>query len=192
MEIEDVARVGFAAGRTTQQQRHLAVGDGLFRQVIIDDQRVHAVVAEELAHDRAREWREVLQRRRLGSRGGDDDRVFQRAALFERLDDLCDRRTLLTDDDVDAVELLALVAAGVDVFLVEDGVDRHSRLAGLAVANDQLALATTDRNQTVDRLDAGRHRLMHRFARQDAWGLDVHTAALGDILQRTLAVDWFT
>src|SRR5690606_32720190 len=122
------------------------------------------------------ERRDVLKRSRLGRRGGDDDRVLKRAALFERLHDLGDGRTLLTDDDVDAVQLLALVAASVDGFLVQNGVDRDGGLAGLTVADDQFALAAADRNQRVDGLDAGRHRLVHRFTRQDARGFHVDAA----------------
>src|SRR5262249_41651893 len=146
---------GFAARRTAQQQRHLTIGDRLLRQIIIDDQRVHAVVAEILAHRAAGERRQELQRRRLRSCRGDDDRIFQRALVFERLDDLRDRRALLTDDDIDAVELLFLRRVLIVRFaLIEDGVDGDSGLAGLAVADDQFALAAADRDQRVDRLDA--------------------------------------
>src|SRR5690606_19845943 len=113
----------------------------------------------------------------LRGRSGDDDRVFQRAALFERLDDLGDSRTLLTDGDVDAVQLVGFGRAfAVDALLVQDGVDGDSRLADLTVANDQLALATTDRDQGVDGLQAGLHGLMHRLAGDDARSLDVHAA----------------
>src|SRR5690606_16069526 len=92
------------------------------------------------------------------------------------------------DRDVDAVELLALVAAGVDVLLVDEGVDGDGGLAGLAVTDDEFALATPDGDQGVDRLEAGLHRLMHGFARDDAGGLDLDAAALvgGD---RAFAVD---
>src|SRR5207244_5204791 len=38
VEVEDVARVGLAAGRATQQQRQLAVGLGLLGQVVVDDE----------------------------------------------------------------------------------------------------------------------------------------------------------
>ena len=48
--------------------------------------------------------------------------------------------------------------------LVDDRVDRHGGLAGLAVADDQLALAAADRHHRVDRLEAGLHRLRHRLA----------------------------
>ena len=83
---------------------------------------------------------------------------------------------------------MRLVAALVERLLVEDGVERDRGLAGLAVADDQLALAAADRDHRVDRLEAGRHRLVHRLARDDAGRLDVDAGALvGD--DRALAVD---
>ena len=132
--------------------------------------------------------REILQRSRLGGGRSDDDRIFHRAILFERADDLRDGRALLADRDVDAVELLALVVALVDVLLVDEGVERDGGLAGLTVADDQLALAAADRNQRVERLEAGLHRLVHRLARDDAGRLHLDAAALG-VLDRALAVD---
>ena len=188
VQIEHVARIGFAARRTAQQQRHLAIGDGLLGQIVIDDQGVHAVVAEIFAHGAAGERRQELQRRRIGRGGGDHDGVFERAVLLQHLDDLRHGRALLADGDVDAIELGLLVAAGVDRLLVEDGVDRDGGLAGLAVADDQLALAAADRDQRIDRLEAGLHRLVHRFARNDAGRLDVDAGALFG-LDRALAVD---
>jgi hypothetical protein len=52
-------------------------------------------------------------------------------------------------------------------------VDRDRRLAGLAVADDELALAAADRDHRVDRLDAGLQRLVHRLARDHARGLEL-------------------
>src|SRR4030095_15986548 len=72
--------------------------------------------------------------------------------------------------------------------LFDVGVDDAGGLAGLAVADDQLALAASDRHQAVDRLEAGLHRLMHRLARDDAGRLHFDALAL-DVGQRTLAVD---
>ena len=77
MEIEDVSGVGLSAGGTAQQQRHLSVGHGLLGQIVEDDERVHAVVAEKLAHGAARVRRQVLQRRRVGGGGRDDDAVLR-------------------------------------------------------------------------------------------------------------------
>jgi hypothetical protein len=51
--------------------------------------------------------------------------------------------------------------AGLPVrLLVDDRVDRDRGLAGLAVADDQLALAAADRGHRVDGLDAGLQRLL--------------------------------
>src|SRR6267142_6912392 len=188
MQIEHVARIGFAARRTAQQQRHLAIGDGLLGKIVIDDDGVHAVVAEILAHGAAGERRDVLHRRRIGRGGGHDDGIFQRALLFEHLDELGDGRTLLADRDIDAIQLDVLVAGGVEWLLVQNGIERDRGLAGLAVADDQLALAAADRDQRIDRLEAGRHRFVHRFARNDAGRLDVDAHTLVG-LDRALAVD---
>ena len=106
MQVEDVARIGLAAGRTAQQQRHLPVGDRLLGQIVVGDQRVHAVVAEILAHGAAGERRQELHRRRVGRGRRDDDGIVQRAALLQRLGELRDGGAFLADRDVDAIELL--------------------------------------------------------------------------------------
>ena len=85
VEIEDVAGIGLAAWRTAEQQRDLAIAGGVLGEVVVDDQRVPAVVAEVLAHRGGGEGSEVLHRRGLGGGGGDDDGVGHRAVLFERL-----------------------------------------------------------------------------------------------------------
>ena len=91
-----------------------------------------------------------------------------------------DRRGLLADRDVHADEVLAL--------LVDDRVDRHRGLAGLAVADDELALAAADRHHRVDGLQARLHRLVHLLAIDHA-GRDLldHVAHLR--VDRALAVD---
>ncbi len=89
-------------------------------------------------------------------------------------------RFLLTDGDVEALH------AG--VALIDDRVDADGRFAGLAVADDQLALAAADRRHGVDGFDAGLQRLAHRCALGDAGGDDFDRAAiLGD--DRALAVE---
>ena len=76
------------------------------------------------------------------------------------LDHLRDRGAFLADGDVDADDVLAL--------LVDDGVDGNGGLAGLAVADDELALSAADRDHGVNGLDAGLERLAHRLALHDA------------------------
>ena len=84
------------------------------------------------------------------------DGVIHGAVVFERLHHLRDRRALLADGDIDADHVAAL--------LVDDGVESDGGLAGLAVADDQLALAAADGDHGVDGLDAGLQRLFHGLA----------------------------
>ena len=168
MEVEHVAGVRLAARRAAQQQRHLAIGLGLLREVVVDDERVLAVLHPVLAHGATGVRGEVLERRRVAGRGGDDDGVLERAVLAQRLDRLGDGGALLADRHVDALHAEAT--------LVDDRVDGHGGLAGLAVADDQLTLATTDRRHRVDRLDAGLHRLVHGLTTHDARSLDLDAA----------------
>ena len=118
----------------------------------------------------------------------DDGRVGHRAGLFEGVDDLADRRALLADGDVDALDLLLRVAALPVVALVDDRVEGHRGLAGLPVADDQLALAAADGGHGVDRLDAGLQRLLHRLALDDRGAWSLQHAALGR-LDVALAVE---
>src|SRR3546814_12430499 len=108
--------------------------------------------------------------------------------VFQYLHELGDAGALLADGDVDAVELLRLVVALVDRLLIDDGVERDGGLAGLAVADDELALAAADRDQRVDRLEAGMHRLVHRLERDDDRRLHLDAATLA-ALERAHAVD---
>ncbi len=161
VQVEDVAGVCLASGRAAQQQRHLTVRVGVLGEVVVDRQRMPAVVEEVLTHRAAGVRRQIGDRRGLVGRGHHDDRVLQRTRVLERLGERDDRGLALTDCDVDRHH------AGVPV--VDDRVDRDRRLAGLAVTDDQLALTATDRDHRVDRLDArsasapspadaGRHR----------------------------------
>ena len=131
VEIEHVARIRLATGGALQDERDLAVGDGVLGEIVIDDERVHAVFHEPLADGGAGERSEVLVGRIVGGGGGDDDRVLQRTGGLEGGDGADDVGLLLADGDVDGVERAeALVARGeadlVDAGLVDDRVDRRS------------------------------------------------------------------
>ncbi len=171
VEVEDVAGVGLAARRAAQQQRQLAVGVGLLGQVVVDDQARARPCTSSSCRSRRRR-----RGRCTGTGPGDDagrrhdDRVLHRAGLRQAVDDLGDRRALLPDRDVDALDLLLGVARGPVLALVDDRVDRDRGLADLAVADDQLALPAADRRHRVDGLDAGLQRLLHRLAVRPADG----------------------
>src|SRR5690606_16154921 len=103
--------------------------------------------------------RDELQRRRLGSGGSDDNSMLERAMLFQLAHHVGNGGGFLAHRHVDALNAGAL--------LVDDGIDRHGGLAGLAVADDQLALTATNRHHGVDGLETGLHRLIHRLTRDD-------------------------
>jgi hypothetical protein len=106
VQVEHVAGVRLAARRAAQQQRDGAVGLGLLRQVVEDDQDVLAAVHPVLADGRAGVGREVLEARGVGGRGRDDRGVLHRAGVLERALDGRDRGALLADGDVDAATCL--------------------------------------------------------------------------------------
>ena len=64
----------------------------------------------------------------LRSGGSNDDGVLHGVVLLEGLHELGDGRTLLTNGDVDTVQLLLLILAVVPPLLVEDGVDSDGGL----------------------------------------------------------------
>ena len=95
----------------------------------------------------------------VGRVGRHDDGVLHRAVLLKRGHKLRHLGRLLADGDVDADKIAAA--------LVDDRIDGDGRLAGGAVTDDQLALAATDGNHGVHRLDAGLHRLVDGLAGHD-------------------------
>src|SRR5258706_6747078 len=153
----------------------------MLRKIVVDAQSVAASVAEKFADGAAGVWRDVLHRRGIGRRGRHHDAVFHGAVIFQCLYDLGDRGTLLTDRDVNADHVAAL--------LVDDGVERDGSLAGLTVTDDQLALSAADGDHGIDGLHAGLQRLLHRLPVNHAGrdGFDgIHTFAL----DRALTLDW--
>ncbi len=128
----------------------------MFREIIVDTQDVLAAVAEEFSHRATGIRGNVLHRRWTRSGRIDDDRVGIRAVVFESFLNLGHGGFLLTDGDIYANQVFAL--------RVDDCVDSNGGLAGLAVADDQLALAAADGNHRVDCLQSSEHRLANRLA----------------------------
>lgn len=129
--------------------------------------------------------------RGLRGSGGDDDAVLHGVVLLKSLDELCHGGSLLTNSDVDTVELLLLVVAVVPALLVEESVESDSSLSGLTVTNDQLTLTTADGHHGVDRLETSLYGLVDRLAGENAWCLHLGTASLLG-LDWALAVNWVT
>src|SRR3989304_1196733 len=62
VQIEDVSGIGLAARGTAQQERDLAVGPGVFRQIIVDDAGVAALLGELLPDGAAGVGGDILPR----------------------------------------------------------------------------------------------------------------------------------
>ena len=150
MQVENIAGVCFASGRSLEQQRDLAVSGGLLAQVVVYDKNILAVVHEVLAHCSTGIRSDIQHGSRLGCRCGNNDRVIHSAVTAQLFDNARYGRFLLADGNVDADNILAL--------LVDDSVERDRGLTGLAVADDKLTLAAADRNKRVDSLQAGLQR----------------------------------
>src|SRR5215813_4084777 len=145
----------------------------MFRQIVKDNQCVHAVIHKPLAHGRSREWRQILIRGRIGSWRSNDDRIRHRAGPFEHIDEPGNTGLLLADRNVNAVQGPIVLIAGalsrfVQTRLINDGVDTDGRLTRRTVTDDQFALAASNRNHCVDRHDARLHRLLDRPPLDDA------------------------
>ena len=73
MQVEDITGVSLTAWGTPQEQGHLPISDGLLGQIVKNDQGVHAVVTEKLAHGTSGVGGQVLQGSGIGSGGRDND-----------------------------------------------------------------------------------------------------------------------
>ena len=183
MQVKNIAGIGFTTRRAAHEQRDLAIGLGVLAQVVVDDQRVLALFHELFADGAAGIGRNILQGGRVGSGRRNHDGVIHRAVLLQGSHQLHHLGAFLTDGHVNANQVLAL--------LIDDRINRNGRLAGLAVADDQLALAATDGNQSVNGLDAGLHRRIHRLAGNDV-GRDALYRARGAGVDRAFAVQRLT
>src|ERR1700733_48712 len=138
-------------------------------------------VAEVLAHRTGGVGRNVLHGRGFGGGGSYDNRVLHGAGVFENFHYLRDRGTLLPNRVVDTNKVVALA--------VDDRVECDSGLPGLAVTDDQLALAAANWDHRVDGFETSGHGLANRlaidYARGDSFKCDEFVAG-----NRAFVIDW--
>lgn len=61
MEIENITGVCFSTRWSSKQKGHLSVSNGLFGEIIIDDEGMHAVISEEFTNGASRIWGQELK-----------------------------------------------------------------------------------------------------------------------------------
>ncbi len=152
VQVEDITRISFTSGRATEQERDLPISDGLFGEVVEDHERGASGVPEIFADSGTSEGCVELHRSGIGCVRGHDGRVVHRSVLFETTGHTCNGRGLLPDGYVDAVDRIPFF---VEFLLIDDRIDGHRGLTGLTVPDDQFALAPSDRDHRIDRLDPG-------------------------------------
>ena len=104
VEIEDVTGVGLTTWRTSEQERHLTVSDGLLGKIVVNDKSVHAVVTEVLTNSATGVRSQELKRSSIRSGSSDNNSIFKGITLTEEAHDVGDSRSLLTNGNVDAEE----------------------------------------------------------------------------------------
>ncbi len=189
MQVEHVTGVSLTSGWAAQQEGHLAVSHGLLGKVVEHDQCGTAGIAEEFADRGTGEGCVELHRGGVAGVGGHHGGVGHGTVLLQHLHGTGHGGTLLADGHIDAVHGLARV---VEFLLVDDGVDGHRALAGLAVTDNELALAAADGNHGIDGLDAGLQRLRHGLAVDDARRLALDRHFIGLAFDGAFAVDGLT
>ena len=125
----------------------------MFRQIVIHDQGVATLLGELFTDCAAGVGCDVLQGRRVICRRGDDHGVFHSPGSFKGRDQSGYRGALLPDRHIDTNQILA--------FLIDDRIDRQSRLPGLAISDDQLALPSTNWDHRIDGFDPCLDRGIH-------------------------------
>src|SRR5439155_16911178 len=173
MQIKHVAWIGFTPRWPLQHERNLPIGDRMLRQIVENDERIHSIIHEPLAHGRPGEWCQVLVGSGVRRWCRDDRRIWHGAFLFENRERARYVGIFLTDRDVDAIErpiiVVALILSSlVQARLADDGIDGDRTFASRAVADNQLALSAANRNHRINRHDASLHRLIHAAASDDA------------------------
>ena len=150
MDVKDIAGKRFATRRAAQQQRKLAIGPRVVREVVVNDKHVAARFHKMFRDAGRRVGGNIGEPGRIVAFGHDHDGVIHRALIPQVGDGLGDGRRALANGAVNAQHIL--------VALVQNGVDRDGGLAGLPVAEYQFALTAADGNESIDHEQAGLER----------------------------------
>mmetsp|Transcript_583 Transcript_583/g.947 ORF Transcript_583/g.947 Transcript_583/m.947 type:complete len:334 (-) Transcript_583:939-1940(-) len=88
VKIENITGVGLTTGGSSEEERHLTVGNSLLGQIVVDDEGVLAVVTEELADGTAGVGGQELEGSGFRGGGSDDNGVLHAVSLLEQADDV--------------------------------------------------------------------------------------------------------
>jgi hypothetical protein len=132
MKIENITWIGLSAWWSSQKKGHLSISDGLFREIVIDNQSVHSVISEVLTNSASRIWSQKLEWCGIRSGSSDDTGVRHGTGISKDLDEVSDSGSLLTDSDVNAVKLFEFIVSIEGTFLVKNSINSNSSLSSLS------------------------------------------------------------
>jgi hypothetical protein len=188
MEIENITGVSLTTWGTSQKERHLSVGNSLLGQIVIDDESVHSVVTEVFSEGASGVGGNELEGSGIGSGGSNDDGVTECTSVIKGLHDVGNSGSLLSNSDIDAVELVVNFVVVERRFLVEDGINSDGGLSSLSITNDKLTLSSTNGHKSIDALESGLHGLVDGFSGDNTGSLELNS--LTDIrVDGTLGID---
>jgi len=147
MQIKHITRIRFASRRTPEKKRHLTVCLCMFRKVVKDNQCMPPGIPKKFAHGRTGIRCNELHRRRIVCGRMDDNGIIHSPRLFEIRNNLCYRRTFLTDGDINTIDRFDSIFFcffRMGILLIDDGIESNSRFSGLAVADNQFTLTAAD------------------------------------------------
>ncbi len=147
MEIENIAWISLAPWGPAEKQGKGAVADGVLGEVIENDEDVFPLFHPFFRHRHAGERRDILHRGGFAGRAIDHRHIVKAAKILEFGNGRSHRAILLANRYINAIDPFA--------FLIDDGIDRNGGFPGLAVADDKLALTSSNRDHAVDAFDAG-------------------------------------
>ena len=141
MQVKHIARVGFAARRTFEHERDLAIRHRVFGKIIKDNERVHAVIHKPLAHGGAGKRSQILVGSRVRRRRGNDGGVRHGAFLFQHGEGTGNVGIFLPDSDVNTIKRsiilqLPLFPGFIQAGLADDRVHRDRQFTGRAIADN--------------------------------------------------------
>src|ERR1035438_4027295 len=133
----------------------------MMSQIVVDNKDIASLFHEVFCNAGSRIRRDVDEAGRIIVFYDNDNGVVHRTLLVEVSHYFSHGCRALANRTIDAHHILSA--------LVEDGVYGDGSLAGLAIAENQFALATTDRDQCVDGFQAGLQGHTHSRAIHDVW-----------------------
>jgi len=138
MEVEDIPRISFASRWPAQDQGNFPVGNGLFGQVIVNNQGMAPGITKIFPYGSSGKRSKILHGCRITRCGRDNGGIFHGSVLLQGVDYGGHSGSFLADGHIYAINGISGQEIG---FLVYDRIYGNGGLSGLPVSDDQFPLS---------------------------------------------------